>query len=211
MTLRKTYQELMRRVEVTPEMRSRILAQLPQEAPPADRRPLLRPWLPLAACLALVLLLGGRLLFPPAEAPPERPEGPVVGAVSPFTAAASADELEQRTGLRLPESLPLPFIVEAVSYRAVGGETAEATYSGEGQTAILRKSPGTADNSGDYTSYPETLTLSLDGLTAELRGDGTLYFLACWHTEEESLSLRLPQGLEERGWRELLSALRPPV
>lgn len=207
MTLRSTYQELMGQVEVTPEMRARILAhvQTAEREPVPENRPLLRRWLPLAACIALVLVMGGKFLRAPEE--PVQPDTPVTQVVSPFTSAASIEELEELTGIRLPETVPLPFAVEEVSYQAIGTQVAQIAYQGEGQTAVLRKSLGTEDNSGDYTHYAKTQSVQIGDITGELKGDGALYPLACWHTDSESLSLRLSQGIEEAAWLDLISAL----
>ena len=70
----------------------------------------------------------------------------------------------------MEELTALPFAVEETTYVSYWNELAEITYTGEGQTAAFRKSPGTEDNSGDYNTYTAIKEIHMGPLTATLKG-----------------------------------------
>lgn len=86
-------------------------------------------------------------------------------------------------------------------------ELAEICYSGQGQTAVFRKSMGEQDNSGDYNSYGQIKEISVGNRCVTLKGDDDLYVLAVWFDGEFSYSLRLSAGSSENSWIEILSGI----
>lgn len=200
-----SYRELMERVEVTAEMRQRILDGLDQAEIQPHRRAVSARWALLAACVAIVVTVG--LVQARKQPEPISPDAPSVMTVSPFAAVDSVEELERMVGFSVPELTGLPFSPESVSYQAMGTELAEVTYCGEGQTAVFRKSLGSEDISGDYRDYARSTELTLEGVSGVLKGGETGYTLACWHSDGAAYSLRLSAGMEESAWLELLTSL----
>lgn len=200
-----SYRELMEQVEVTAEMRTRILENLDRvEAAPRRKSVPFRYGL-LAACVAILVTVGlSEMRRQPEGGLPEH-SGVIVS--SPFTAADSVEDLERIVGFHVPELTGLPFAREQVSYRAVGANLAEVVYTGEGQTAVFRKSLGSEDNSGDYNPYACVTDVSLEGSTGQLKGDGACYTLACWYTGEAAYSLHLSEGLSQADWLDLMASL----
>lgn len=200
MTLKK-YDEIMEHIRVTPELRLRILERL-QAAPPEHlSAPKLRRYLSLAACLALVVA-GAAVL--PRLFPSDTSEPPVIAAPGTEEVSSLA-ELSERVGFAVRAEFALPFSVESTSYCASWGTMAEVRYTGEGQTALFRQSPGREDNSGDYNSYPDIVEIDISGQTVTLRGDGGEYSLAVWTDGSYSYSLSLSLGVSAPAWQAVLS------
>ena len=194
MTLGRSYDELMSRIQVTELMRARVLRRLEQEelAPTRpSRRAWLRPALAAAACLA-VLAAGISVL--PRMAPG-------------FQDVSSAAELADTVGFPVSDLKKLPFLVERSTYTAYSGAMAQIRCEGGGQWALFRKSTGTEDNSGDYTAYASELSYDLDGLSITLKGeDQDAYLLAIWNDGTYTCSLRLSSPLSQAQWDDLITA-----
>ena len=118
----------------------------------------------------------------------------------------SAAELEQQTGLKVPELTNLPFEAESVTYTAYG-DLAEITYEGAGRTLCWRVSAGTGDNSGDYTDYARVEEQTLAGDSVTVKGDGAGVALALWSNGEQSYSLSAEPELTQEELTALLEGL----
>ena len=206
MTLRRAYDEIMDKIEVTPEMRRRVLERVAQEGTaPARPRvlpfPALKKYLSAAACL--VLVLAGAATLPRLIRP--QPPGGYVQTVPTIQEAASLDELSALVGFEVGTGFALPFEPEETAYCSYWNELAQIQYSGQGWTATYRQSAGTQDNSGDYNSYADTVQIDAGGLTVTLKGNTGRYVLAIWTDGAFSYSLNLSQGVTEAGWLTLLA------
>lgn len=201
----KAYDEIMDKLEVTPEMRERVLKRVAQEdIVPAKsnvlRFPKLKQYLSAAACLAL-LIAGAAAL--PRLIQPQPPED--VQAVPQIEEAASLDELCTLVGFEVDTRFDLPFEPEETTYCSYWKELAQIQYSGEGQTATYRQSVGTQDNSGDYSSYGDATRIIANDLTITLKGDAGSYVLAIWTDGVFSYSLHLSQNIAEDEWLAMLT------
>ena len=117
--------------------------------------------------------------------------------------------LEQAVGFSVEEAEHLPFAPQEVLYTAFDSGLAQVEYRGEnGQTALLRKSQGTEDNSGDFDQYPDVKTLDTAGIDVTLKGTDGQFTLALWQEDGFSYSLSLSQGQDAQGWAEILSGIR---
>lgn len=206
MTLGKAYDEIMDKIEVTPEMRRRVLRRIETEEiapsrPKVVRFPAWRKYLSAAACL--VLVVAGAVMLPRLIQP--QPPGEHVQVIPKIEEAASLDELSRMVGFKVDAGLALPFEPEETTYCSYWNELAQIQYSGQGQAATFRQSAGTADNSGDYTAYGDVVGITAGGLNVTLKGDGGTYVLAVWTDQAFSYSLRLSQGLTEAQWQGVLA------
>ena len=204
MTLSKAYEELMGRIEVTPELRRRVLERIEAEVPaPARPRvvriPAWKKYLSAAACL--VLVIAGAAMLP--KVIPSDPPGNVQ-VVPNIQEAQSLSQLSELVGFTVSEDFTLPFTPEKTVYCSYWNEMAQIQYSGEGQTATYRQSAGTEDNSGNYTDYGDTAEVADDGPAVTLRGDGGVYTLAVWTDGTFSYSLALSHGATLAGWLTIL-------
>lgn len=200
--MKSAYDEIMEHIEVTPEMRRRVLKRLREERlSPSSRRFGFTRYLP-AACLAL-LLIGAALLPRLPDQRGTRP--PLTNAGHGIEEAASLRELSGLVGFEIEESFTLPFAPDETSYASFWRSLAQIEYSGEGQSALFRKSPGAEDNSGDFTSYSSSLPLSAGERAVTLKGDGGLYVLALWTDGGFACSLRLSSPVTAQEWQEILA------
>lgn len=204
MTLK--YDELMDKIEVTDAMRARILTCVSGAA----RRPsAVRRWALAAACFVVLLL--GALTVPkllngdPAQKQPE--QGVMIA--NGMEEVASAQALANAVGFPVSEAADLPFKPETVYYTSYWGQMAQITYEAGDQTAELHKSPGTDENSGDYTEYPATQQLTVGDLDVQLRGDAQdAYTLAVWTDGQYAYSLRLSQGQTAEVWQQIITGVQ---
>ena len=99
---------------------------------------------------------------------------------SPWT---DCDTIEEAAELAvfdfiLPDNLPDGFSNPEI--QAVEKETIQILYN-EGQTKLcLRKGVGTEDISGDFNSYAQTDTVSIDGIQVTMKGSDGKVSLATW-------------------------------
>lgn len=178
-------------------------------AAPEDRRrapAAWRRWGAMAACLAVVIA-GGLAL--PHLLPQNGTEDPPVMTGPGTEEMDSRAALEQAVGFSVEEAEHLPFAPQEVLYTAFDSGLAQVEYRGEnGQTALLRKSQGTEDNSGDFDQYPDVKTLDTAGIDVTLKGAEGQFTLALWQEDGFSYSLSLSQGQDAQGWAEILSDIR---
>lgn len=194
------YEEIMDRVEVTPEMRQRVLSNLEQARKP--KRPALRQLMSLAACLAIVLCCW--YAWKPRQQ--TQVENPGAQGASQIENVASLEALSQKTGVPMKELTGLPFDVEATQYVSYWEELAEIQYFGQTDSLCYRKSHGTEDNSGDYNVYSQVKTLDVSGCAVTLKGGAEGYSLAAWTDGTYAYSISASKPLTEETFRGLLEA-----
>lgn len=206
----KRYDEVMEHIEVTPEMRQRILKNIEQadltKAAPRKvvRFPYIKQLAALAACLAVVLV--GALTLPNLFQDPDDPNGPdVLAPGDGIVEVSSVEELAEKVGFEINEWSSLPFQVEETVYIAYWQELAEIVYSGEGQNAIYRKGIGTEDVSGDYNIYESETKISMGDVTVTLKGNSGTYTLAIWTDGDYAYSISLSEGIPENSWKAFLN------
>ena len=218
MTLKRRYDRIMEHIEVTDDMRRRVLQNLReaqareageagQEAPapsPGGRRSAWKRYLPLAACLAVVVAVGAVTL--PHQQGQDQAAGPVLTG-SAVVDCSSADKLSQVVNFTVEDLEGLPFQVEQRDYTAYQAELAEITYSGEDQTAVFRKSPGSGDISGNYEDFETVSEVSVSPYVVTLKGQAGAYRLALWSDGEFAYSLQFSSALPEQDWVDLLAVI----
>lgn len=210
MTLKKRYDEVMDRIEVTREMRERILSNIEKTDIEATQKnkvipfPTMKKYMSAAACF--VLLLAG--VFAAGHmAGIFQPDNPPVQVVNGMVEVDTLEQLAAAVGFEIEEPGTLPFEVEMTTYISYWGDMAEITYTGEGKTATFRKSIGTEDNSGDYNTYSDVKEINIDSLTVTLKGIEEIYTLAIWPANGYAYSICLSDGISESEWYSLISGL----
>lgn len=201
--MEKAYDEIMEKIEVTPEMRRRVLAHIAQEDIALSKTmqlPVLSKYLAVAACFAL--LLAGTAALPHLL---DRAESePPVMTVPNIEEAASLQELSRLVGFEVTAEFSLPFEIETTAYRSFWNELAEVEYTGGGYSATYRQSLGTDDNSGDYNNYSDTAEILISDLKVTLKGNNGLYVLATWTDEVYAYSLSISSGVSAEDWSTIL-------
>ena len=203
--MKKEYDEIMEHLQVTPQMRQRILEHIEEADLSTPKKvlrfPALKKALSLAACF--VLLLAGVMALPQLLSRSEAELPPVLDSQG-IEEVASLEELSKLVGFEIKEDFSLPFEETERSYVSYWNELAEIDYAGEGQSAVYRQSPGTEENSGDYTPYSQSVALKLDGRTVTLKGDQDAFPLALWTEGGYAYSLRLSKALSAEDWGKIL-------
>lgn len=201
MTLKRSYDEIMDRIEVTEEMRRRILKNIErQDVRPEKRgnvRQLrgMRRYLSLAACLAVVLV--GALTMPKIfDSQQSGKLGNTIDDTLEMTECSSSEELSRTAGFEIEDIDELPFDAEETEYSYWDG-IAEIRYQGGEQSLTYRKSAGTEDNSGDYNEYENVSERTVDGVAVTLKGDGDTCSLAVWQDDGYYYSLSFEQAVQD--------------
>lgn len=206
--MNRKYNEAMEHIEVTPEMRSRILDNIEnidfaeKKRTKIVRFPNIKRFATLAACLAVMLV--GALTLPNLLDISNEP--PVIEN-NDIVEVSSVEELSKTVGFEVSEPGNLPFEPESVVYTAYWAEMAEIIYTNDEQTVAFRKGIGSDDVSGDYNSYELTNEISVNDINATLKGNGETYTLAIWTDGEFAYSLSLSEGVGEAGWIEMLQSI----
>ena len=200
------YYEVMEKLEVTPEMRARILQNVEtQMAEPRKKPNRLRRFAALAACLA-ILLVGAAALPKLISSPtPEESETTIANGM---VEVASKEELSEAVGFPVKSAQSLPFFPQSIYYTSYWGEMAQIDYANGGSMACFRQSLGEEDNSGDWSEYPAQKSLTVNGCAVTLKGEADSYTLAIWQDGTYSYSLSLSAGQPASVWAELIEGVR---
>lgn len=200
------YDEVMEKLEVTPEMRARILQNVEtQMAEPCKKPSRLRRFAALAACLA-VLLMGAMALPKFISSPvPEESETMVANGMVEVT---SKEELSEAVGFPVKSAQSLPFFPQSIYYTSYWGDMAQIDYANGGSTACFRQSLGEEDNSGDWNEYPAKESFTVNGCAVTLKGEADSYTLAIWRDGTYSYSLSLSAGQPASVWASIIEGVQ---
>ena len=206
MTLTK-YDEAMEKLEVTPEMRARILKNVEEQAAqPVKKSNPLRRFAALAACLAI--LLAGAAALPRLISNPAREEESETMIANGMVEVSSSDELSEAVGFPVKSAQTLPFFPQSILYTSYWGEMAQVDYANGGSSACFRQSLGDEDNSGDWNEYPAQEALSVKGFSVTLKGEPDSYTLAIWSDGTYSYSLSLSAGQPASVWQAIIEGVQ---
>ena len=199
------YDEVMEKLEVTPEMRARILQNVEtQMAEPCKKPNRLRRFAALAACLA-ILLVGAAALPKLISSPtPEESEPTIANGM---VEVASKEELSEAVGFPVKSAQSLPFFPQSIYYTSYWGEMAQIDYANGGSMACFRQSLGEEDNSGDWSEYPAQKSLTVNGCVVTLKGEADSYTLAIWQDGTYSYSLSLSAGQPASVWESIVEGV----
>lgn len=199
------YDEVMEKLEVTPEMRARILQNVETQMTEPRKKPnRLRRFAALAACLA-ILLVGAAALPKLISSPaPEESETTIANGM---VEVASKEELSEAVGFPVKSAQSLPFFPQSIYYTSYWGEMAQIDYANGGSTACFRQSLGEEDNSGDWSEYPAQKSLTVNGCAVTLKGEADSYTLAIWQDGTYSYSLSLSAGQPASVWESIVEGV----
>ncbi len=199
------YDEVMEKLEVTPEMRARILQNVEtQMAEPRKKPNRLRRFAALAACLA-ILLVGAAALPKLISSPtPEESETTIANGMVEVT---SKEELSEAVGFPVKSAQSLPFFPQSIYYTSYWGEMAQIDYANGGSMACFRQSLGEEDNSGDWSEYPAKESFTVNGCAVTLKGEADSYTLAIWQDGTYSYSLSLSAGQPASVWESIVEGV----
>ena len=202
------YDEAMEKIEVTPQMRRRILQNVEREMQkPAKKTGFsggLRRITALAACLASLLV--GALTLPGLVSRPS-PEESETMIANGMVEVTSREELSEAVGFPVKAVQTLPFFPQSILYTSYWGEMAQIDYANGAESACFRQSLGTEDNSGDWNEYPAQETIEASGSSVTLKGEKDAYTLAIWSDGTYSYSLSLTAGQTAEVWTHIVAGV----
>lgn len=215
----KSYDEIMEEIQVTEEMRDRILQNIAnteiQKKSSVKKAARFYRWQKYsltAACLAL-LLIGVATLPRVWSGNGQESAGPgnemnteemVSGFQWGLQECSSAETLSEAAGFPVEELEQLPFTVQETNYIYLGDGLAEIQYYGaEEERLDYRKATGEEDNSGVYLDFERVQEEEIDGVKVTVKGDEDRIYLILWQKDGFSYSIYDEEGIpaeDALGW-----------
>lgn len=207
----KSYDEIMEEIQVTDEMRDRILQNISktdiQKEPSGKRRTRFYQWQKYsltAACLALLLV--GAVALPrlwssngqePSAMGSEVGTGELMGSAQwGIQECSSAEALSEAAGFPVEGLEQLPFTVQETDYLYLGDGLAEIRYYGSGEERLdYRKSVGMEDNSGVYLEFDRVQEEDVNDIQVTLTGDADRVYLILWQKDGFAYSIYEEEGI----------------
>lgn len=197
----RKYDEIMDKVQVTDEMRTRILSNIEKEDLDKNASKHIFRWNKMASMAAgmVVLLIAGALLYPQLVHRDEVGPDENVQGVWSMQEYDSAEALSEQLSFVMKD---IPSLVEKsqeTSYVAYNENFGEINYAWDDQSICYRKSTGTEDNSGDWNEYAKQDTMTVGNIVCTLKGDDQDdYVLAIWTDGTCAYSLSATKSMTQR-------------
>ena len=191
------YNEIMERVNVTDEMKSRILGNIEEHFSKKKNVKKKSFYLAFGGVAAAALLM---IIIRPWDNNVTKPINPGTGSVSegsnvlgvnPMQGYSSVEELSKAVGFNVPVIKSLPFKPSETEYMTLGDGVAQITYLSDDDRLIYRKSTDKEDNSGNYNPYDYVGEISVNDIKVTVKGTKEALNLAIWNdgTYEHSISV----------------------
>lgn len=198
------YNKIMENIEVTEEMRDRILnninnSDLGKASGKAVPFHNYKKYISVAACFVL-LLVGSIIIHSIFDVPGEPPLEGEPG----ISDHGTIGELSETVGFTVKELKDIPFGVDTVRYTSFGADLAEVTYEGHSNTAVFRMAPRKEDVSGDYSEYTGIENRMVNGYSVTMKGNDGKYNLAVWRSDGFSYAVHFAEAVSEQ---EMLAAV----
>ena len=197
------YNEIMGKIEITDEMRSRILKNVEDHfaGKKGYRKKIWYPALGGVAVAAMLMLI----IRPWPGNTPLGQNPTITGKQRPLVQQGgfgeeypSAEELSKAVGFDMFELNNLPFKAKETNYIAIDKDFAEINYSGEENSLTYRKSVGTEDNSGDYNVYDYSGEIEINKIKVTVKGEAESLKLAFWTDGKYSYSISLDKAVTQK-------------
>ncbi len=199
------YNEIMDKIEITDEIRRKILNNVEKECSNADnviqftsRNKKKYASLVGIAAAAAVCIIAGKGIMSNTPSVPDNPEGDVM--IQGPVEAGSAQELSNNVGFEISDIKALADKADEIYYSSIG-DIAEIMYSTADNTISYRKAPGSDDISGDYNTYATIVEKEIDGINITIKGNENennvdKFFNAVWAKDGYSYSLSFENGVD---------------
>lgn len=209
------YNEIMDKIEVTEDMRQRVLKNVEEECTnannviqfPSINKKKYASLVGIAA-VAAVCIIAGKSIIGNTPTVPDNPEGDVM--IQGPVEAGSAQELSNNVGFDV-EDVPVLFnSATDVHYTAIG-DIAQIVYTTADNEVTWRKAPGSDDISGDYNTYATIVEKEIDGINMTIKGNKDennvdKFFNAVWAKDGYSYSLSFENGVDLTEIEEIINS-----
>lgn len=199
------YDEIMDKIEITDEIRRKILNNVEKECSNADnvirfpsRNKKKYASLVGVAAVAAVCIIAGKGIIGNTPTVSDNPGGEV--AIMGPSDVSSLQELSNNVGFDV-EDVPVLFnSATDVHYTAIG-DIAQIVYTTADNEVTWRKAPGSDDISGDYNTYATIVEKEFDNINVTIKGNkdennGDKFFNATWTKDGYSYSLFFENGVD---------------
>lgn len=190
------YDEIMDKVEVTDEMRERILVNISEKVSKRKKKVIFFPkWRylsALAACVAIVLLCVTVL---PGILNTKQPNEDNVAIGNEITECQDIAELSQYAGFKMNEITDIPFDIVEHTYTWLFDEIAQIEYVGNSNTITYRVARSEGDISGDYNTYTKIREEMVESNRVTMKGSEDKVYVAIWQSGEYSYAVCSSNGI----------------
>lgn len=198
MTLKNRYDEVMKKIEVTDDMRDRILNNIStlnfdKPSKNAVFFPQYKKYLFIASCF-VILIVGSVIVRNTTNLPSDPP----IQVTPDIVSYHSVEELSDAIDFTVKEIELLSFDVESVKYTSYWGSLADIEYTGSDNTAILRMAAGEEDISGYFGEFTSIESHTVNGYDVTIKGNDNQYILAIWHEDGFSYALQFSEAVSEQ-------------
>ena len=210
------YNEIMDKIEITDEIRRKILDNVEKECSNADnvirfpsRNKKKYASLVGIAAVAAVCIIAGKGIIGNTPTVPDNPDGDVM--IQGPVEAGSAQELSNNVGFDV-EDVPVLFnSATDVHYTAIG-DIAQIVYTTADNEVTWRKVPGSDDISGDYNTYATIVEKEIDGINMTIKGNEyennvDKFFNVTWTKDGYSYSLSFENGVDMAEIEEIINSI----
>lgn len=209
------YNEIMDKIEVTEDMRQRVLKNVEEECTNANnivqfpsRNKKKYASLVGVAAVAAVCIIAGKGIIGNTPTVPDNPEGDVM--IQGPVEAGSAQELSNNIGFEISDIKALADKADEIYYSSIG-DIAEIMYSTADNTISYRKAPGSDDISGDYNTYATIIEKEFDNINVTIKGNKDennidKFFNATWTKDGYSYSLSFENGVDLTEIEEMINS-----
>ena len=223
--MNKSYNDIMKNVEVTDEMRSRILHNISAEAAAGDKTIEYKndqdrkkssnkiiQWkktFVAVACMALLVTCGAIMKNADIHNNKENNGnyGMAAGPVADIEECGSAEELSSMAGFTVQAPDNIPFELTSVSYTWRWNELAQIDCYGDNNSVSYRKAVGNDDISGDYSEYGYVWNRTIKGRDILLKGNNDLIYLAVWTYEGYTYSISVSGGIDYDDMEKIIESI----
>ncbi len=203
----RKYDEIMDKVEVTDEMKKRILSNIEKEDLTSIAPKRVFRWNKMASMAAglVVLLIAGTLLYPQLIHRDDVEPDENVQSVWGMQEYDSAEAMSENLSFVMKDIPSLAGKSQETSYVVYDENFGEINYAWDDQRIYYRKSAGTEDNSGDYAEYAKQDTEDVEGLSCTLKGNrDEQYVLATWTDGTYAYSLSAAKAMSKKEMTNLI-------
>ncbi len=206
--MKNRYDEVMKNIEVTDEMRNRILnnissLDLKKTSKKAVPFPHYKRYVSIAACF-LILIVGSAIVHNTINLPGDPP----IQVAPDIVSYQSAGELSDAIGFTVKEIQELPFDIESVKYTSYWDEIADIEYAGSDNTAIFRMSVGNEDVSGYFDEFTSIESPEINGTDVTIKGHDDGYILALWQTDGFSYALQFKEPVSRQKMMDTIQSIK---
>lgn len=184
------YNELMSRIEMTPQMKARILEKLEKSSPNKLKKSNVNKIIYfgiVAAAACLVLVVGSAIMKNNSITPNNQKVDSCIYTEDIYSSAA---ELAKASGKDIKDLHDIPFDVKKTKYVLITNQIAQISYFDEHENEICyRMTKGEEDNSGVYDEFEKEDTVNINGIDVTIKGNNGNASVATWTVSGYSYSI----------------------